>query len=105
MGVLRRGISKFVDTRGKAAHSNPRLDYAEYTLKEFEKDLDEIEIDLSEFDGFIEKIGFTRYGLPQIKDATMGLGKVLEKTQLILLTSVVFPALIDAVLHNLLNVQ
>jgi hypothetical protein len=100
---LRKGISKFVEIRGKVAHSNPKLDHEEYTFKELEEDLDEIDIDFSEFDGFIERIGFAQYGLPQIKDATVELGGVLNKTRLILLTAVVYPALIDAVLQALLD--
>ncbi|MHA1614417.1 MAG: hypothetical protein ACTSYJ_06190 [Candidatus Thorarchaeota archaeon] len=101
--VFRRGISKFVDIRGKVAHSNPKLDHAEYTFQELEKDLGEIEVDYSEIDSFIEKIGLTQFGLPQIKEATRELTEVLKKTQLLLLTAVIYPALIDSVLHALID--
>jgi hypothetical protein len=102
---LREVFSKFIEIRGKVAHSNPRLDHEEYTFEELEEDLDEIEIDFSELDGFVEKIGFAQYGLPQIKDAAVGIGEVLKKTRLILLTAVVYPALIDAILQSLLETR
>ena len=60
-------------------------------------------MDFGEFDDFIEKIGFSQYGLPQIKDAAEEIMKVLMKIRLILLTSIVYPALIDAVLQTMLD--
>lgn len=103
MKILREGVVKFIDIRGKVAHSNPKLEHEEYTFEELEKDLAEIELDFSELDKFIEKIGFTQYGLPQIKNAALEIGGVLRKTQLILLTSVVYPALLDAVLQAIIE--
>ncbi|MFW9912918.1 MAG: hypothetical protein ACFFEU_10635 [Candidatus Thorarchaeota archaeon] len=71
--------------------------------EELEEDLSEIDMDFREFDDFIEETGFTQYGLPQIKNAAMGIMEVMKKIRLILLTSVLYPALIDAVLQAMIE--
>jgi hypothetical protein len=103
MNIFRKGTAKFIEIRGKAAHSNPRLNHEDYTFEELENDIDEIEVDFSEFDGFIDKIGFYQYGLPQVKEATLELGGVLRKIRLILLMAIVYPALIDVVLQSTMD--
>jgi hypothetical protein len=62
--------------------------------------MEDIIIDFDELDDMFEKIGFSQYGIPQIKDAAAEVFDVLKKLRLILLMASLYPALIDAVLHG-----
>ena len=100
---LHSGFSKFIKIRGKIAHSNPRLNHDEYSFKELEQDLEEFEIDYSEIDEFIVKIGFAQYGITKVKDATKEIGEVFRKVRLVLMMAATYPALIDAVVCNMIH--
>lgn len=99
---FRDGLSRFIKIRGQVAHSNPRLNHDEYTFTELEREVDEIELDYSDVEKLIEKIGYTQYGISKIKDETKEIEPVANKLQLVVLMSTIFPALIDAVLSSMI---
>lgn len=103
INILRNGTLRFIDIRGKVAHSNPKLDHEDYTFDALEADLDDFVVDLSEMEGFLDKIGFSQYGISEIKDAVNQVAEDFKKIRLLLLTAIVYPALIDAVVHVLLS--
>jgi hypothetical protein len=101
---LQNGFREFIRIRAKIAHSNPRLNHDEYSFSELERDLKDVEIDYNEIDEFVEKIGLAQYGIAKVKEETTEIGEVFRKLRLVLRMVVIYPALIDAVLCNLIRI-
>jgi len=101
--IYREGLKRFIQIRGKIAHSNPKLNHEEYTYEDLESDLKGIEINFRDVGKFMEKIGFTKYGLIEIKSETSNIVQISEKVLLALIMAIIYPAIIDVVIHEYLS--
>jgi hypothetical protein len=101
--MYREGLKKFIRIRGKIAHSNPKLNHEEYTYEDLESDLNDFEISFKDVEQFVERIGFSQYGLDEIKSETSDIAQITKKVRLALIMAIIYPAIIDVVIHEYLS--
>ena len=101
--IYREGLKRFIRIRNKIAHSDPKLNHEEYTYENLESDLNDFEISFKEVEQFVERIGFSQYGLDEMKSETSDIAQILEKVRLALIMAIIYPAIIDVVIHEYLS--
>jgi len=101
LNLLRSSFSKIMRIRHKIAHRNPKLHEEEYSYGAFEDDLDENELDLdSTISEISEEFGFLKPIFGSIKDLVLATSERILKTMTIVHMVVLYPALLDAVIHE-----
>ncbi|TFH07010.1 MAG: hypothetical protein E4H14_09505 [Candidatus Thorarchaeota archaeon] len=101
--IYREGLKRFIGIRNRIAHSDPKLNHEEYTYENLESDLNDFEISFKDVEQFVERIGFSQYGLDEIKSETSDIAQFQEKVRLALIMAIIYPAIIDVVIHEYLS--
>jgi hypothetical protein len=101
--IYRKGLERFIEIRNKIAHSDPKLNHEEHTYEDLESDLNDFEISFKDVEQFVERIGFSQDGLAEIKSETSDIAQISVKVRLALIMAIIYPAIIDVVIHEYLS--
>ncbi|MFW9887627.1 MAG: hypothetical protein ACFFER_05555 [Candidatus Thorarchaeota archaeon] len=97
-----RGASKaFNRIRGTIAHSDPRLGKEHYSFRDFEKDLNEVNLDFHEFKDEVKLPRYLHQIVDLIKPLLGELSEAMKRPALVVRMAILYPALLDVAIHAL----
>lgn len=103
--IFRSSFSRIMKIRHKIAHRKPKLQEDEYSYEMFESELGEIEPDLDfTFAEISESFGFLKPIFGSIEGLALETAERIQRTMTIVAMAVLYPALLDAVVYELLRI-
>jgi len=103
LGIIRRSLIKIKETRHTIAHRDPKLKRDDYTYEMFEDISNAVEeLDFT-FNEIEETLGFLKPIFGTIEDLGKQTMDRIKRTMNIAYMTVLYPALIDVVVHDLME--